>query len=97
MAIQKEVWIPAIEENIYKGLEIISNVCTDDSTYVGNKTVHIPNAGTAPTVSRGNTTYPVAITERTDSDVNYNLTNFEIGPVRLGWADSLQLSYEKLK
>lgn len=97
MAIQKEVWVPAIEENLYKGLEVISNVCIDDSGYVNNKTVHIPNAGTPPTVSRGNGTYPVAIVERTDTDVNYNLTNFEIGPVRLGWADSLQLSYDKVQ
>lgn len=97
MAIQTEVWVPAIEENLYRGLEVIANVSTDDSAYVSNKTVHIPNAGTAPTVSRGNTTYPVAITERTDSDVDYSLTNFEIGPVRLGWADGLQLSYDKVQ
>jgi len=97
MAIQKEVWLPAIEENLYKGIEVIENVATDDSTYVNNKTVHIPNAGAAPTVSRGNSTYPAAIVERTDTDVDYTLTNFEIGPVRLGWADGLQLSYNKVQ
>lgn len=95
MAVQKEIWLPLIEENLYKGIEIIANVATDDSSYVSNKTVHIPNAGAAPSVSRGNTTYPVSITERTDTDVDYTLTNFEIGPVRLGWADQLQLSYDK--
>ena len=97
MAVQKEVWIPAIEENLYKGIEVIAAVATDDSSYVNNKTVHIPNAGAAPSVSRGNSTYPVVITERTDTDVDYTLTNFEIGPVRLGWADQLQLSYPKVQ
>jgi hypothetical protein len=96
MAIQVETWIPAIEQNLFKGLDVISNVCTDDSSYVNNKTIHIPNAGAPPSVSRGNTTYPVAITERTDTDVNYSLTNFEIGPVRLSWTDGLQLSYDKV-
>jgi hypothetical protein len=97
MAVQKEVWIPAIEENLYRGIELIAQVATDDSQYVQNKTVHIPNAGAAPTVSRGNSTYPVVVTERTDTDVDYTLTNFEVGPVRLGWADQLQLSYDKVQ
>ena len=97
MAVQKEVWIPAIEENLYRGIELIAQVATDDSSYVNNKTVHIPNAGAAPNVSRGNSTYPVVVTERTDTDVDYTLTNFEIGPVRLGWADQLQLSYDKVQ
>ena len=97
MAIQTELWVPAIEENLYRGIELIANVATDDSVYVNNKTVHIPNAGTAPAVSRGNTTYPVTIGERTDADVEYTLTNFEIGPIRLGWADLLQLSYDKVR
>jgi hypothetical protein len=97
MAVQKQVWLPAIQENLYKGFEVLRSVASDDSAYVNNITVHVPNAGAAPTVTRGNSTYPVAITERADADVDYNLTNFEIGPVRLGWADGLQLSYNKVQ
>jgi hypothetical protein len=97
MAVQKEVWIPAIEENLYKGIELIAQVATDDSQYVNNKIVHIPNAGAAPNVTRGNSSYPVVVTERDDTDVDYTLANFEIGPVRLGWADQKQLSYDKVK
>ena len=96
MAIQKEFWLPSVQENLFKGIEIIKSVASDDSAYVQNKTVHIPNAGSAPNVTRANSTYPVLITERTDATVEYNLTNFEIGPVRLGWADALQLSYDKV-
>jgi hypothetical protein len=95
MAIQKEIWLQAIEDNLYKGLEAIISVSRDDSSFVNNKTIHIPSAGTAPTISSGNSTYPVAITERTDNDLSYDLTNYEIGPLRLGWADQLQLSYDK--
>jgi len=97
MAIQTEVWLPSIQENLFKGFEVMRHVASDDSSYVQNKTVHVPNAGAAPIVTRGNTTYPVAITERTDVDVKYDLANFEIGPVRLGWADGLQLSYNKVQ
>lgn len=97
MAIQKELWVPAIEENLYKGLELINMVATDDSAYVNGTKIHVPNAGTAPAVTRSNSTYPAIVTERTDADLEYSLTNFEIGPVRLGWADQLQLSYDKVK
>jgi hypothetical protein len=96
MAIQTEVWIPAIEDNLYKGFEVMRAVASDDSSYAQNTTVHVPNAGASPIVTRGNSTYPVTIAERTDADVSYDLTNFEIGPVRLGWADGLQLIYDKV-
>lgn len=95
MAIQKEVWLQSIEDNLYKGLEAIIAVSRDDSAFVNNKTIHIPSSGTAPVISKGNAVYPAAITERTDQEVTYNLTNYEIGPLRLGWADQLQLSYDK--
>jgi len=96
MAIQTEIWLNSIQENLYKGFELLTETMSNDSTFVANKTVHVPNAAAAPNVSRGNSTYPVAITERNDTDLTYNLTNFEIGPVRLGWADGKQLSYDKV-
>jgi len=97
MAVQTEVWLPAVQENLYKGFELLRTVASDDSAFVNNKTVHVPNAAASPKVSRGNTDYPVSIVERNDTDVDYSLTNFEIGPVRLGWADGLQLSYNKVQ
>ena len=96
MAVQQELWVNAITENLWKGFEAMRHVATDDSTYVNAKTVHIPSAG-ATTVTRENATYPVTATERTDQEVSYNLTNFEVGPIRLGWADDLQLSYNKVQ
>jgi len=96
MAIQKELWSPVISENLFRGIEAIRTAATDDGIYVAAKTVHLPSAGSLAAVTVGNSTYPVAITERTDQEVTYDLTNFEIGPVRVGWADALQLSYDKL-
>ena len=95
MAIQKEIWLQSIEDNLYKGLEAIIAVSRDDSAFVNNKTIHIPSSGTAPTISKGNTVYPASISERTDQEITYDLSNYEIGPLRLGWADQLQLSYDK--
>ena len=97
MAVNKEIWLPSIQENLFKGFELLRQVASDDSAYVQNYKVHVPNAAAAPSVSRANSTYPVAVTERSDTDVDYSLTNFEIGPVRLGWAEKLQLSYDKVQ
>lgn len=96
MAIQKELWSPVISENLFRGIEAIRMAATDDIIHVAAKTIHLPSAGSLGSVTVGNTTYPVAVTERTDQEVTYDLTNFEIGPVRVGWADKLQLSYDKL-
>jgi hypothetical protein len=95
MAIQKELWLPRIEENLFQKYELLSTFASDDSIYANNKTIHLPSAGTTPSITKGNGVYPVAIGERTDQEVTYNLTNYEIGPIRLGWADQLQLSYDK--
>jgi len=95
MAIQKELWIPQIQENLYKGIEAIKMAATDDSAFVESKTVHLPAAGAATAITKSNGTYPVAISERTDVDLSYDLTNYEFGPYRIGWSDQLQLSYDK--
>jgi len=97
MAIQKELWINEIQENLYKGIEAIKTVATDDSAFVEAKTVHISSAGAATAITKSNSSYPVSISERTDTDNSYDLTNYEFGPYRLGWADGLQLSYDKMK
>lgn len=96
MALQKELWHPVISENLFKGLEAIRVVATDDSVYAANKTIHLPSAGARATVTAGNTSYPVAVTERTDQEVTYDLTNYEFGPLRLGKFDALVLSYDKM-
>jgi hypothetical protein len=97
MAIQKELWINEIQENLYRGLEAIKLAATDDSAFVNGKTIHIPTAGAATAITKGNSTYPVSVSERTDSDNSYDLTNYEFGPYRIGWSDALQLSYDKTK
>lgn len=97
MAIQQDLWLAEIQENLFKGLEAISIAATNDSAFVNGANVHIPNAGTPASVTKGNSTYPVAVAERTDNDLSYALTNYEIGPMRLGIADQIQLSYDKEK
>ena len=78
MAIQKELWSGAIQENFYKGIEVIKQAFTDDTMFLmsganGAKTIHVPSAGSLGSPTKGNSTYPVSITERPDQDVSYDL------------------------
>ncbi|MBQ3690299.1 MAG: hypothetical protein II937_10650 [Bacteroidales bacterium] len=94
MALVKEIWIPAIIEKLFADNTFASRAA-NHSTFADGKTIHVPNAGGLPPVTVGNTTYPVAVTERTDTDLNYDMSKYEIGPVRVGNIEEVQLSYDK--
>lgn len=96
MAINREIWLPSIEGNFYSEWEILSKFGKDDSTYVNNVTVHIPNAGANSTVAKSNTSYPVTVEERADTVNDYDIVSYQMAPVRLGAFDGKDLSYDKM-
>ena len=58
MAIQKELWSGAIQENFYKGIEVIKQAFTDDTMFLmsganGAKTIHVPSAGSLGSPTKG--------------------------------------------
>jgi len=95
MAVNKEVWLPAIEDNFYSEWEILNRLGKDDSMYVDAKTVHIPNAGSAGTLAKNNTSYPVSAVERTDGTNDYDINSYQMPPVRVGHFDTKDLTYDK--
>lgn len=97
MSVRKEVWLPSIEANFYAEWGILSQLGKDDSGYADNKTIHIPNAGGAGNVLVDNTSYPVAVNERTDGTVDYDLQSFQMAPIRVGKYDTAALTYDKAK
>ncbi len=98
MAIFREVWSQAIQENLYKGLEAVRMVATDEpSDFVNSTTVHIPNAGSVPGTVRGDVVLPLTVNERTDLDLDYDLLKFRMKPQNIEWALKYQLSYDKIQ
>lgn len=99
--VNKELWLPVIEENFFAEWDKLTLLAKDDSVYVNKNGTHvavfIPNAGTPGTVVKNNTSYPVAVTERTDSVVEYAVDSFQVPPVRVGRYDAALLSYDKLQ
>ena len=94
MALQKEIWLNDIVEQLFADNTFASRA-TNHSAFTSGKRVHVPNAGALPAVTVDNNTYPVSHSERTDTDLYYDLHKYEIGPVRVGSIDDVQLSYDK--
>jgi len=94
MALQTEVWIRDIQEELYANNEF-ANYSVNHSEFVNNKTVHVPIAGTAPNVEIDRSSLPASISERTDSELTYNLEEFTTDPMLIRDLDEIQTSYNK--
>lgn len=94
MALQTEVWVQDIQDNLFSNQEFASR-SVDHSAFVSDSIVHLPQAGSAPTVVKDRSTFPATISERTDTEKTYSLSNFSTDPIRLRNLDEIQTSYAK--
>lgn len=97
MSLNKELWLPVIEEQLFKNDEFLNTVGIDHSAYVNNRTVHIPQAGSNPTISKNLSVFPAAIGSRTDADLTYNIDLYYSQPIRVGIDETQYLSYNKMQ
>lgn len=94
MALQTEVWIQDIKEQLYANNEFMTR-STNHDEFVENKVVHVPQAGSAPAVVKNRSSFPATITERTDTDLIYTLDDFSTDPMRVRMIEEIQNSYNK--
>lgn len=94
MGLQKEIWIADIKETLHEGSEFIM-AGTDHSAFVSNKTVHVPQSGTAPGISKNRSVLPAVVGQRTDAVLDYNLNEFSTDPIVVTSLEELQVSYAK--
>jgi hypothetical protein len=95
MAIQKEIWQNHILGNIFKDNQFLNCVYNADEYVLQGKVVHIPQAGGVPSVTKNRTQLPANVTVRTDIDVTYPLDEYTSDPVKIGNAETVELSYDK--
>jgi hypothetical protein len=95
MALDKQLWISTIQEALFKNDEFLNTVGQDHSGYVNNKTVHVPQAGAAPTITKNATTFPLSVEQRTDVDLEYNVNLYYSPPIRIGVDETQFISYDK--
>tara|TARA_R110000787_G_scaffold60878_2_gene138179 strand:+ start:649 stop:1743 length:1095 start_codon:yes stop_codon:yes gene_type:complete len=93
-ALQKEVWVADIMDNLFLGQEFIGR-SIDDGGMINNSIVHIPQAGNAPSITKNRSSFPATIAERTDAELTYSVANFTTDPIRVRNFDEVQVSYAK--
>ena len=94
MAVQKEIWVRDIQEMLFEGVEF-ANRSMDHKAYISGKTVHVPQAGAAPSVVKDRSSFPATIAQRTDTDLTYNMAEFTTDPILIRDIEELQTEYDK--
>jgi hypothetical protein len=94
MALIKEIWVSDVQEALNRNADFLP-YSVDHSAYIAFGTVHVPQSGSNPTVVKNPATFPLAISERTDTDRTYALNQFALEPTLISNLDELQISYDK--
>lgn len=95
MALNKQVWLSSLVENFYQNNSFVAK-SVDDSMWIDNYTVHIPNAGSASgvVINRSHAS-AAASSKRTDSEITYDMDELTTNPVYIPNVDTVELSYDK--
>lgn len=94
MALNKEIWLSAIVENLYPDNSFATK-SVDDSAFVVNRKVHIPNAGAPSKVVTNRTEKPAKVSQRTDNELTYEMDELTTDPIYIPNIDTVELSYDK--
>lgn len=94
MALNKQVWLNTIVENFFPDNSFATK-SIDDSIFVSNKTVHIPNAGAPSGVVINRTQKPASVNQRNDQDLTYDMDELTTNPIYIPNIDTVELSYDK--
>lgn len=94
MALNKQIWLSSIVENLYPNNSFVVK-SIDDSTFVNFNKVHIPNAGAPSKVHKNKKGKAQNIGEREDVDLEYGIDFLRTEPIKIENAETVELSYNK--
>lgn len=89
-----EIFSADIQKNLYPDNAFYKN-SKDDSAFVNNDVVNLPQSGSKPNVQIDRSVLPAPVTKRTDSSVSYTLQEFTTDPIHIGDSEELILNYNK--
>lgn len=94
MALNKQIWLTTIQENFFPN-DSFAVKSVDDSAFVDNKTVHVPNAGAPSGVEINRPDLPASVSRRKDNDLTYDIDELTTNPIHIPNVDMVELSYDK--
>ena len=96
MALNKQVWTNQILEGFYPDDSFLKKA-VDYSQFVESNRLHIASAGIDPKVLINNTTYPIEVSGRGDTDNEISLDKFETENTLVRRPEAIEYSYDKLE
>ncbi|MFB9897824.1 hypothetical protein [Hallella seregens] len=94
MALNKEIWLTTIQENFFPNNSFATK-SVDDSAFVDNKKVHVPNAGAPSGVETNRSIFPAVVNQQNDEDLEYSMDELTTNPIHIPNIDMVELSYDK--
>lgn len=96
VGLNKEIWIEDLLEGFYADDMFITE-CRDLSPFVDNDVINLAEAGVDPTVLINNSTYPIAVNDRTDTALTITIDTFDTENTKVVKAEAIELAYNKLE
>ena len=94
VGLNKEIWISDIKEGFYPDTSFLSSAENWDM-WVENDKINLAEAGADPDVLINNTSFPIAVADRTDTPISVELDMFDTKNTRLRNAELIELAYDK--
>lgn len=94
--LNKQIWISQIMEKFYPEASFL-NYAKDMSENVEYDKINLADCGFDPEVLINNTTYPIAVAERTDTPLSIELSLYETENTLVRSPQAVELAYDKLE
>lgn len=94
MGLQKEIWVQDVKETLERDFTSLSRM-TDVSEFVEGKYINIPQSGAATTFNKNVTSFPLAVAQRTDTNLQIAVDQYSTQAFLVSNIESAQLSYSK--
>lgn len=94
--LNKEIWIDALRETTFYGPEDFMSDATDYSVFVDNDKINLAEVGAPPNVEKNRVTYPIPVTQRTDTALVLSLDEYSSDNTLVQDAETAELVYDKV-
>jgi hypothetical protein len=94
--LNKQIWTDQIMKGFYPEASFL-NYAKDYTSLVEYDIINMADAGFDPDVLINNTTYPIAVKERTDTPLSFELDLFETENTKVSNPESIEFAYDKME